>query len=464
MSTTEITEALQRAVGPENVSVSETDRDAHSHDSWPVASVWAKLGRHPHRPDVVVHVKDANEIAAVVNIASNGQIPVTAWGLGSSVTGQPLPVRGGILLDLSKLVGEPVLDEINHLVTAPAGVRGSDLEAWLNGRGFTLNFSPQSLFRSTIGGWVATRATGQFSSRYGGIENALLGYDAVLADGSIVSLGQRPRAAMGPDLKQILIGSEGTFGVVTSVTLKVYRPAQKRLTDAFELDDLESGLTIMREIAQVGLRPFLVRLYDADEAAHVVQNQPSPVPVLFLGFEGEAAVADAERSIATAIAEGHGARNIGSDPVEAWLGRRFDFSTVENLLATPGGYAETVEVANLWGALPEMYAELKTALAPLADEVLGHFSHIYEQGSSLYIILLGRADTDELALAKLETIWATAMEVVLAHDGEISHHHGGGLARQAWVRRSLGSGFRVLERIKLAMDPKSILNPGKLGM
>lgn len=464
MPTLEITEALERALGPTNVSVTDSDRDARSHDSWPVSSVWAKLGRHPHRPDVVVHVKNAAEIAAVMRIANAGDLPVTAWGLGSSVTGQPLPVRGGILLDLSDLVGEPLLDETNLLVTAPAGVRGSDLETWLNDRNLTLNFSPQSLFRSTIGGWVATRATGQFSSRYGGIENILLSYDAVLANGSIVSLGQRPRAAMGPDLKQILIGSEGTLGVVTSVTLKVFRPAQKRLMDALELDDIETGLTIMREVAQLGLRPFLVRLYDSDEARHAVGNQASPKPVLFLGFEGEPAVADAERSVAIALAEGYGARAIGSAPVEAWMSRRFDFSTVENLLAEPGGYAETVEVANLWDALPAMYAELKSALAPLAGEVLGHFSHVYEQGSSLYMILLGKAETDEVALARLEAIWTTAMEIVVAHNGEISHHHGGGLARQAWVRRSLGSGFEVLEKLKSALDPNSILNPGKLGM
>ncbi len=186
--------------------------------------------------------------------------------------------------------------------------------------------------------------------------------------------------------------------------------------------------------------------------------------MLFLGSEGLDGVAQAEFGALRRIAERHGARTLGAGPVDAWLGRRFDFSTVENLLGEPGGYAETVEVANLWSRLPAMYAELKTALAPLADEVLGHFSHIYEQGSSLYLILLGRAADDEVALARLEAIWATAMEIVVAHDGEISHHHGGGLARQAWVERSLGSGFPVLERLKSAFDPEGILNPGKLGL
>jgi alkyldihydroxyacetonephosphate synthase len=136
---------------------------------------------------------------------------------------------------------------------------------------------------------------------------------------------------------------------------------------------------------------------------------------------------------------------------------------VESLLAQPGGYAETVEVANLWSRIGPMYAELKEELAPLAGEVLGHFSHVYDQGSSLYMILLGQADDDETALGRLEEIWARAMKVVVAHDGEISHHHGGGLARQPWVEESLGSGYPVLRRLKDALDPTHLLNPGKLG-
>jgi alkyldihydroxyacetonephosphate synthase len=211
------------------------------------------------------------------------------------------------------------------------------------------------------------------------------------------------------------------------------------------------------------LRPFLVRFYDEDEAQHAVRDIPVASPVLFLGHEGLAAVAAAEHAAANAVVEALGGTSIGAQPVNAWLERRFDFSTVENLLAEPGGYAETVEVANLWSRLGPMYSELKRELAPLADEVLGHFSHVYEQGSSLYMILLGRAPDDEAALARLEEIWARAMKVVVAHNGEVSHHHGGGLARQPWVEESLGTGYPVLRRIKDGLDPRHLLNPGKLG-
>lgn len=464
MTTIHVSDALEDALGADAVSTSGDALDAASHDTWPVSTVWQKLGRHPHRPDVVVTVRSVADVVAVVDVARASGTPITARGLGSSVTGQPLPMRGGIVLDTSALVGEPVLDVVDATVTAPAGVMGGDLETWLGERGYTLNNSPQSLYRSTIGGWIATRATGQFSSRYGGIENLVVSYECVLADGSVARLGQRPRAAMGPDLKQLLIGSEGTLGIVTEVTLKVFRLAEARVVDAFAVPDVQSGIDVMREIAQAQLKPFLVRFYDADEARHAVPDGSAAGPVLFLGSEGVEGVAQAEFAALRRIAEQHGAVSIGAGPVHGWLGRRFDFSTVERLLAETGGYAETVEVANLWSRLPAMYAEMKAALEPFADEVLGHFSHIYEQGSSLYLILLGRADDDETALARLEAIWSTAMEIVVAHDGEISHHHGGGLARQAWVERSLGSGFPMLQRVKAALDPEGVFNPGKLGM
>ncbi|MDQ7906340.1 FAD-binding oxidoreductase [Phytohabitans sp. ZYX-F-186] len=458
-----VADRLRTALGDAAVSTSEADLDARSHDTWPVATVWARLGRHPYRPEVVVTARGVDDVVTTLRIAADAGVPVTAWGLGSSVTGQPLPVAGGIVLDMSGHVSTPELDETDRTVRVAAGVRGSDLEAWLARRGRTLNHTPQSLGRSTVGGWVATRATGQFSSRYGGIEDLVVGYQVVLADGTVAELGQRPRAAMGPDLREVFIGSEGTLGIVTAVTLKVFAIAPHRIVEAFALPEVEAGLAAMRQIAQAGLRPFLVRFYDREEAAHAVPDRPVGTPVLFLGHEGLAGVATAEHAAATGIVEALGGTSMGAPPVTAWLDRRYDFSTIERRLAEPGGYAETIEVAHLWSRIGPMYRELKEQLAPLADEVLGHFSHVYEQGTSLYVILLGRAPDDRAALARLEEIWDRAMKVVVAHDGEVSHHHGGGLARQPWVRQSLGSGYPVLERLKRGLDPAHLLNPGKLG-
>ncbi|MFC0861626.1 FAD-binding oxidoreductase [Sphaerimonospora cavernae] len=460
----ELLQQLAIVVSPERVSAADDVLDGRSHDTWPVATTWAKLGRHPHRPDLVVWAQSEAEVVAVLRLASQAGVPVTPWALGSSVTGQPLPLAGGVVLDVSGLTGDPELDPVDGIVTAPAGVRGSDLEAWLGERGLTLRHSPQSLARSSIGGWVATRATGQFSSRYGGIEELVVGYRVVLADGTTAEVGESPRAAMGPSLKQLFIGSEGTLGVITQVSLKVFELPALEIREAFAFPDVVHALTAMRQGTQRGLRPHVMRLYDADEARHAAPDAPVGQAVLFLGHEGISEVASAEHAAFKDLLVQASGVSLGSAPVDAWMGRRYDFSTVENLLATPGGYAETIEVANSWSRIEPMYRALREALSPLADEVLGHFSHVYHDGVSLYVILLGRAIDDETALERLEQIWIRAMEVVIAHGGEVSHHHGGGLARAPWARQSLGSGFELLERLKDALDPQGLLNPGKLGL
>lgn len=457
-------EALVRILGSDRVSSEPNELDRRSHDTWPVSTTLAKLGRHLHRPDVVVWADTEAEVSEVLVAAARAGVPVTTWALGSSVTGQPLPLAGGVLLDVSGLVDEPDLDRTDGLVTVAAGVRGSDLESWLGEHGLTLRHSPQSLGRSSVGGWVATRATGQFSSRYGGIEDLVAGYRVVLADGMVVEVGERPRAAMGPPLRQLFFGSEGTLGVITQVRVKVFERPAYEIREAFAFPDVGSALEVMRTATQRGLRPHIMRLYDASEAHHAAPSAPAGKAVLFVGHEGLRSVARAEHEETCALIHASAGASLGDAPVDAWMGRRFDFSSVEDRLAEAGGFAETIEVANSWSRVEPMYVALREALEPLADEVLCHFSHVYHDGVSLYVILRGHAEDDAAALARLEQIWATAMALVVHHGGEVSHHHGGGLARSSWAQQSLGSGFELLTRLKAALDPQQLLNPGKLGL
>lgn len=220
----------------------------------------------------------------------------------------------------------------------------------------------------------------------------------------------------------------------------------------------------MREQVQRGPRPFLSRLYDEAEASHAMADPSVHAPVMFIGTQGSHAVAAAEMADLLSIADEVGTERLGPAPVDAWMARRFDFSSVENRLALEGGYAETIEVAHMWSRIEPFYTDMKAGLAPLADEVLGHFSHVYPQGTSLYLILFGQAETDIEALDRLHEIWRTAMAISLEHGAELSHHHGGGLARSPYARRSLGDSHLILRRIKRALDPESILNPGKLGL
>ncbi|WP_330985665.1 MULTISPECIES: FAD-binding oxidoreductase [Enterobacterales] len=450
---------------PERQVLNDPDTlQASSHDTWPLSTKLRRLGCHDYQADVVVKVTDEQQIQAVLALATEKDIPVTPRALASSVTGQPLPTRGGIVLDLTEMTQYRDINTTNLTVEISAGYNGGKLEDELQAMGWTLGHSPQSLYQSSVGGWLSTLATGQFSSYYGGIEDLITAYTVILATGERIRLKASPRAAMGPDLRQLFIGAEGTLGVVTSVQLKIFPLPQTRLYDTLELPSVEAGLQIMREQAMSGLRPFLLRLYDTAEARHAMQNPDQDKPVMFLGTQGVDAIARAEMAAFMAIIQRHDGKSLGPEGVLKWMDRRFDFSTVENLLDTTGGFAETIEVAHTWDGIGRLYHALNKALTPLAGEVLSHFSHVYPQGTSMYMILLGQEASDPEAVNKLRAIWREAMRVCLEHNAELSHHHGGGLVRSPYARESLGSSHVLLRRLKHALDPNGILNPGKLGL
>lgn len=454
-----------KSILPESQVLSDRETlQASSHDTWPLSTKLRRLGCHDYQADVVVKVTDEKQIQQVLALATANDTPVTPRALASSVTGQPLPTRGGIVLDVTGMTQHREINITNLTVEVSAGYNGGQLEDELQQMGWTLGHSPQSLYQSTVGGWLSTLATGQFSSYYGGIEELVTAYTVILATGEKLRLKASPRAAMGPDLRQLFIGAEGTLGIVTSVQLKIFPLPQTRLYDSLELPSIDAGLEIMREQAMAGLRPFLLRLYDTNEARHAMQNPLQDKPVMFLGTQGVDAVAHAEMDAFMAIVHRHGGKSIGSEGVLKWMERRFDFSTVEKLLDSHGGFAETIEIAHTWDGISGLYHALHEMLTPLTDEVLSHFSHVYPQGTSMYMILLGRESSDREAVEKLRTIWRETMRVCLEHHAELSHHHGGGLVRSPYARESLGSAHLLLRRVKQALDPNGTLNPGKLGL
>jgi alkyldihydroxyacetonephosphate synthase len=457
-------ERLRNEVGTVQVINEEAEISRYSYDWWPVAAKWRQQGKQPYRPDVVVRPKHVGEVSRLLSWASANGVPVTPRGAGSSVTGAPLPMKGGISLDMSAMRSMLTLDEINLLVRVEAGMIGHELEEELNARGYTLNHSPQSLRLSTVGGWVSTRATGHFSSGWGGIENLISALTVVLPTGELIKTKLAPRAAVGPELRELFVGSEGTLGIVTDATLKMFPIAEHRRFETVSFETIEAGLTAVRRIMRLGLRPFLIRLYDRDEARHLLKGEEAPGNILLIGFEGVEDVAKAEYSAAVDICRAEDGKVLGPTTALAWMERRFDFSMVENLLEQPGGFAETIEVAHFWSGILRTYNELKKVLAPLAMEVLGHFSHVYPQGTSLYMILLGKVEDEAAAEERLTKIWNVAMNRCLECGAAISHHHGVGLARLPYICQELGTSKLVLQRIKEALDPAGVLNPGKLGL
>lgn len=464
-TTHSLTDQLGALIGDQSrVSTAADVIAAHSYDAWPVAVKEQQAGEQNHAPDVVVCVKSTDEVTKVLDFANANRIPVTAWGLGSSVVGAPLAEAGGICLDTAQMNALIEVDARNSTVTAEAGMMGGYLEELLNKDGLTMNFSPQSLHRSSIGGWVATRATGQFSSRYGGIEEALVAIEVILSDGTVVNTLKLPRMSVGPDLNNVFIGSEGCFGIVTKVTLRIYPKPETRLFKTINFPDVESGVNTMRAFMINGLKPFLLRFYDLEEARFAMHDDAYPYPVMFLGTDGLSDMAQAELAACIRLAKANGGTVIDNGGTEAWMGRRFDFSKIENVLLEPGGVAETIEISNDWDGIIKTHALLKERLGAVSDNVLGHFSHAYVNGVSLYMILVSSEDDLAASRACIAEIWKIAMEGALETGASIAHHHGAGMARAPYVRRSLGRGHDVVARIKSSLDPNGILNPGKLGL
>ncbi|HEX9546571.1 MAG TPA: FAD-binding oxidoreductase, partial [Acidimicrobiales bacterium] len=354
------------------------------------------------------------------------------------------------------------------LVDVRPGMFGDVFEDRLReDHGLTLGHWPQSIALSTVGGWLACRSAGQYSTRYGKIEDMVVGLDVALADGRLIRTGgAAPRAATGPDLTQLFVGSEGTLGVITGARLRVHPvpPAERRAAYGFHA--FEVGLDVCRRIARRGATPAVLRLYDTVESArsfgvpdrHVLivldEGDPHLVEATFAVVKEECVSAEAER--------------LDDELVARWLQHRNDVSALESVIRH-GVTADTVEIAARWLVLPAIYEDVLSALTAIDGTLVAsaHQSHAYTDGACLYFTFAGRPSSpvDPLAAdAYYRQAWDAVMTATLAHGGAISHHHGIGLNRGRFMAPALGPAFEVLATVKAALDPRGILNPGKLGL
>jgi len=433
----------------------------HGRDWWPLAMKWALDGEVPGLPGRVVRPTTTDEVAAIARTCNEARVPLTAAGGRSGVCGASVPVHGGVVLDTTAMTGIVSVDERSLLVTVRPGTFGDDFEESLRDQhGLTCGHWPQSMALSTVGGWVACRGAGQLSTRYGKIEDIVAGLEVVLADGTVVRTGGHPRAAAGPDLTQLFVGSEGTLGIVTEVTLKAHRVPTGERRGAFAFASFEDGLDACRRILQRGATPAVLRLYDAAEANRSYETGERAV--LLVLDEADPALVDA--TFAIVEAECSSAERLDDALVERWLHHRNDVSALE-ALTTRGYVVDTMEVAGPWSALDRIYAETTAALlaVPGTMSATAHQSHAYLDGACLYFTFAAKPAPDERETYYVAA-WDAAQRAVLRARGALSHHHGVGLNRSRFMDEALGTGLGVLQSVKDALDPNGILNPGKLGL
>jgi alkyldihydroxyacetonephosphate synthase len=435
-------------------------------DTWPLRLIQFVLGRPPNRPLAVVRPTSVVEVAAAVRILAAHEVAVVPRGGGSGVVGGADAPSDAVVLDLGALDSILALDEDNLHVSVGAGVGLARLEAWLSERGYTTGHYPQSIELAQVGGLVATRSSGQFSSKYGSIEDLVLGLEVVLADGELVRMSPMPRRAVGPDLRALWIGSEGTLGVITEVTLKVVPLPEERRMEAFALPSFDAGLAAMRTFMRVGWRPAVVRLNDAFEAHRGFGEWLTHDEVILLLLsEGPQRHASTEMAALGEIVQARGGRSLGAEPVEKWLAHRNDVSHYEQYIRA-GLIVDTIEVAASWstiGRIHTLVCEQVPQQVTQLRHISGHSSHSYPQGTNLYFSFAAEPAVDaSVAEDVYRRIWTAVMDITLREGGTISHHHGVGRMRTPWVAADLGSAHRVLEVLERALDPRGIMNPGVL--
>ncbi|MBI5505453.1 MAG: FAD-binding oxidoreductase [Deltaproteobacteria bacterium] len=460
---TELAAILAREIPGLEILSDVASVQARSRDSW-VRSLMKSRLEGPPSAAVVVRPGSAGEVAAVLAWADRTSTPVIPFGLGSGVCGAVLAQGREVVLDLGKM--DRLLQVNGDTLTAVVepGMRGSDFEAALAARGFTMGHWPQSIELSTVGGWCATRASGQFSTLYGNIEQMLLGCEVALANGRLLRLPSVPRAATGPDLKHLFVGSEGILGVFTELTFRIHPAPQRQLGRAFTMPTLRAGLEALRKIMRAGWTPAVTRLYDATEAGRNFTIIADGKPVLLLMSEGTEARVETEAAAIAAIVAGEGGIDRGDEPLRSWLDHRNNVPTFESLLEQ-GLVADTIEVAISWDRIGDLFETVcaRGAKVQSVFAMSGHVSHCYTQGANIYFTFVGAQGDLDTAIRIYDEVWKTTIETTIELGGTIAHHHGIGRVRKPWLSREIGEGgVALLAALKRSFDPNGILNPGVL--
>jgi alkyldihydroxyacetonephosphate synthase len=464
-----LTRRLREAIGrAEAVVDARSQLDEYTADTyWPALEAQAR-GAPLGRPDVAVLAKNEVEVAATLRVANESGTPVVTRGGGSGSQGGAVPIHGGILLDMTGLDAVIEIDEISLTVTVEAGMNGKELEEHLNRHGLTLPHYPASVAWATVGGYVAARGSGVLSTRYGKIEDLLLSLRVVTPGGGVIDTVKVPRHAVGPELTQLYVGSEGTFGVITRAVLRVIPLPEDRRFELVSFPNLADGVDAMRLTIADGVRPSVIRLYDE----HASRTSLGPVvgadldgSCAVLAFEGRKAVVDAEAEVTLGLVNEHGGVLLDGSLSETWWDRRYDFYEPPHHPVLPAIWG-TIEAVATYARIMDVYQAMNESLVeafgPQGLKLKAHMSHWYPWGTMIY----GRFVVPEPGPNSVElhdTIWRAGVEAILGAGGVMNDHHGVGIKLAPFMEAQHGAAMEVLRSIKRALDPNGIMNPGKTG-
>ncbi len=449
----------------DRVATDDATLDAHRHDTWMRAELLDMQGRPGPRPLAVVRAQSTEDVAAALRICRELRTPVIPFGGGSGVCGGVEASPQAVVLSTRAMDGLISLDEESLRASFRAGTMGMDAESRVQEHGLTIGHWPQSIELSTVGGWVATRAAGQYSTGYGSIEDILFGLEAVLPDGSVLRTRETPRASAGPDLRHLFMGSEGTLGVVTEVTFSLRPLPEASVGQAFHFAGIHQGLEAIRWLMRDGWRPPVVRLYDSLETPrHFADYCPEGRAMLILLHEGPQTLVDAQCGSCAEILRAADGVETDAAAVDHWLEGRNEVPGFRELLER-GLVVDTIEVGATWDRVAPLYDAVTASLREVPSMRLAsaHSSHSYRSGTNLYFTFAARPDDAADMTEVYRECWHRTMETTHSVGGGIAHHHGVGRVRRDYMPLEIGeTGVAVLRAIKRALDPDDLLNPGVL--
>lgn len=462
----EFLEAASTALGREYVSIDRLTLRAYERDSYPLA-LRANGGYAGTRdkPSAVLWPRSTADVAMVLRLAQAHGTTVVPYGGGSGICGSALPAAGAVIID-TKLMNRCIKVDTHSLaVTVQAGILGGELERHLNALGYTCGHYPQSLFSSTVGGWIAHRGAGAMSTKYGKVEDLLLGVQVVLPTGEIWQARDVPASAAGPDLSRLFLGAEGALGIVTEATFKIFPLSTYSSRVAMIMPSMVAGLDAGRRIVQAGLRPAIVRLYDSIETAALFGDAtlPPDAATLLIIDEGcNRELIDLTIAVAGRVATELGGWEPELPVADLWQENRYSTAGLCDTLSDPTGIADALEVANQYSRLPVTYLRMKEAMLAAAGNggrVFGHASHFYHTGANLYLIFHASATSEDAVPALYHTIVDAALTACLAEGGTLSHHHGVGIAKNPHMTAEWGAtGLAMWDRIRRQFDPDRVMN------
>jgi alkyldihydroxyacetonephosphate synthase len=480
---------LERAVGPTHVLDDRAARVGHAAGRSYADLVRLRSGDASSAPDAVVAPGSADEVRALLDACAEARVAVVPFGGGTSVVGGVEPVsdgfEGAVALDLGRLDGLVDVDRASLTATLEAGLLGPEAERRLGEQGVTLGHFPQSFEYSTVGGWVATRSAGQASGGYGRIDELVEGVRLVAPAGEVRGRAV-PASAAGPDLRELVVGSEGVLGVICEATLRVRPVPEAHRYEGWSFHSFAEGREAFRVMEQAGAAPDVARLSDEDETrvtvalasggggtaerlgrAYMRLRGHEGGCLAIVGFEGEEEDVERRRLRAGALLRAGGGRPLGRRPGATWLRSRYAGPYLRDELLDRGILAETLETAGSWSGLEGLYGAVGEALRRSLSEagtppiVMCHVSHLYRSGASLYFTVLARQS--DPPLEQWRAAKSAASDAIVAAGGTITHHHAVGRDHAAWMQAEVGElGLELIRAAKQRLDPAGIMNPGKL--